>query len=103
MKDSTASSQSIPPARSAQPTRQVPPASTAPTAQAGPPAHSAKFRVGQHVNHPIDPNKGFQAGTGVIATVTISDDANENTYTVVCDKTQAVLPCSFKECDLSLV
>lgn len=63
----------------------------------------AKFKVGDHVNHPACPNHSFPAGTGTITEALPCDQGGECKYKVQCDKTGQVLPVEFKECDLSAV
>jgi hypothetical protein len=57
-----------------------------------------KFAVGAHVDHAKGTN--FPAGCGTITEVLPWNTTDGYTYKVRCDKTQNVLPVSFKETDL---
>lgn len=60
----------------------------------------AKFAHGDNVNHPAAPDGSFPAGTGVVESVDKSADGYS--YRVKCSTTQTVLPCAFKESELTL-
>ncbi len=61
---------------------------------------TAKYKVGDHVNHLADPAGAFPAGIGVVTAVGTTDPV---TYKVKCDATKKVLPVDLKEADLTLV
>lgn len=61
----------------------------------------AKFKIGQHVNHPAACDNSFPAGCGVVTEATPFNNGTCCGYRVKCDATGVVLPCLFTEDELS--
>lgn len=64
---------------------------------------SAKFSVGQKVNHAAASDGKFPAGAGTVESVTPWNTGDGYSYQVRCDKTNKVLPVNFKESELTAV
>ncbi len=64
-------------------------------------AATAKFKVGDKVNHVADPKNVFPAGTGTITAVNPLGSGSGFSYKVKCDKTGIVIDTDFKESELT--
>lgn len=62
---------------------------------------TAKFSVGQHVQHCANACGQFPAGCGVVESVTPWNTGDGYSYQVKCDKTGQTLPVNFKEDELT--
>lgn len=64
---------------------------------------TAKFKVGDKVNHAANANGDFPAGCGVVTSVTPWNTGDGYSYQVKCDATGKVLPVNFKESELTAI